>query len=63
MEDTGPKLPTVKVAARYGVTTRSIERWEEDPELRFPRPLRINQRKYWSLTALESWERQRAAAA
>jgi hypothetical protein len=63
VEDTGLKLPTVKVAQRYGVTTRSIERWEEDQELRFPRPLVINRRKYWALVDLETWERRRAAAA
>ena len=60
---TGAKLPTIKVAERYGVTTRSIDRWEENPGLHFPKPLVINRRRYWNLSDLETWERQRAVAA
>ena len=63
MEDTGSRLTTNKVAERYSVTTRSIERWEEDPKLCFPRPLVINKRKYWAVVDLVTWERRRAAAA
>jgi hypothetical protein len=58
LKQSGAKLPTVKVAERYGVTTRSIYRWKEDPELGFPKPLVINSRGYWNLTDLEAWERQ-----
>ena len=61
-ENASVKLPTTKVARRYGVTPRSIERWEADEQLGFPKALRINTRKYWSLGDLEIWERQRAAA-
>jgi hypothetical protein len=55
------RLPTGAVAARYGVTTRSIDRWWKDPDLNFPQPIIVNQRKYWSATDLEIWERQRIA--
>ena len=58
--ESSARLPTGNVAARYGVTTRSIDRWWKDPELAFPQPIYINDRKYWSLTDLEEWERERA---
>jgi predicted DNA-binding transcriptional regulator AlpA len=52
------KLPTKKVAERYSVTVRSIERWGADEKLGFPKPLKIHMRKYWSLAELEKWERR-----
>jgi hypothetical protein len=54
------KLPTVEVAARYSVTTRTVERWSEDAELGFPAPIWINRRKFWSLNALRFFDRERA---
>ena len=30
------RLPTGAVAARYGVTTRSVDRWWRNPDLNFP---------------------------
>jgi hypothetical protein len=62
INQSGTKLPTVKVAERYSVTTRSIERWKKNPELRFPKPIGINKRWYWELSDLETWERARAAS-
>jgi hypothetical protein len=58
---TGVKLPTVKVAQRFDVVPRSIERWAADAKLAFPKPLIIRKRKYWELSELETWERSRAA--
>jgi hypothetical protein len=58
----GIRLPTVKVAQRYGVVSRTIERWAENPRLNFPPSLVVNGRKYWTIEALEAWERDRAAA-
>jgi hypothetical protein len=55
---TDVKLPTGRVAARYGVASRTVERWQQDPKLEFPKPLVINTRKYWSVRDLESWERR-----
>jgi hypothetical protein len=60
--ETSARLPTGDVAARYSVTTRSIDRWRKDPELAFPQPIFIRDRKYWSLADLEKWERERTAA-
>ena len=58
--ETSARLPTGDVAARYSVTTRSIDRWRKDPDLAFPQPIYINDRKYWSLADLENWERERS---
>jgi hypothetical protein len=59
--ESSARLPTGDVAARYGVTPRSIDRWRKDPELAFPQPIYIRDRKYWSLGELERWERERIA--
>jgi hypothetical protein len=60
-DDEIERLPTVKVAARYGVSMRSIERWVSDPEIGFPPPtVFIRGRKYWNLDVLEQYDRQAA---
>jgi hypothetical protein len=59
LAEVDPRLPTMKVAQRYGVSQRTLERWEDDTELQFPKPVVIiHRRKYWSLRDLEVWERQ-----
>jgi hypothetical protein len=45
------KLPTRLVKARYNVTERTLDRWERDPRLNFPKPEIINRRKYRVLLA------------
>jgi hypothetical protein len=62
ISESGARLPTGDVAARYGVTPRSIDRWRKDPELAFPKPIYIRDRKYWSVKELVNWERQRTSA-
>jgi len=62
MTEVDVKLPTAKVARRYAVVPRSIERWTVDPESDFPKPIYIRGRKYWALSELEAWERKRATA-
>jgi hypothetical protein len=57
IERNDTKLPTRKVAQRYAVTPRSIERWEANEKLAFPKAIKINNRKYWSVRDLEQWER------
>jgi hypothetical protein len=52
-------LPDPRVAARYQVTPRTIDNWDRQPELNFPKAVRINNRKYRRVAELESWERQR----
>jgi predicted DNA-binding transcriptional regulator AlpA len=55
-------LPDPRIADRYQVTSRTIDRWDRQPELGFPRPIRINGRKYRYIHELETWERERIAA-
>ncbi len=57
-------LPEKQVAARYGVCTETLRRWDKDPRLDFPRPTRVRQRKYRSEPELDDFddERQRVPA-
>jgi len=52
---TGPQ-----VCARYSITAMSLWRWLRDTELGFPKPLRINDRRYWHESELVAWERSAA---
>ena len=54
-------LPGREVSNRYGVSDMTLWRWERDAELKFPKPTRINGRRYWLLVQLEAWERARAS--
>jgi|RhiMethySRZTD1v2_1073278.scaffolds.fasta_scaffold4843472_2 predicted DNA-binding transcriptional regulator AlpA len=56
-------LPDPQVCRRYGVTAMTLWRWDHDPSVNFPKPIRINRRKYRDEAELEAWERQRAALA
>jgi len=38
----------------------SLWRWLRDTELGFPKPLRINDRRYWHESELVAWERSAA---
>ena len=50
-----------RTAKRYDVVTRTIERWEADPKLNFPRSVIRNGRRYDDEAALNSWDVQCAA--
>lgn len=52
-------LPTSATARRYGVTDRSIARWQADPATGFPAPLIVNKRKFFAVTDLDAWERSK----
>ena len=58
---TSKLLPTRQVCERYGVSDRTIARWERDSDLRFPQPVTINKRKYYSESALTAFDRAQAA--
>jgi hypothetical protein len=60
-QPTGQKLPTRLVSQRYGVSDRTIARWERDVDLQFPQALIINGRKYYSADELTSWDRANAS--
>jgi hypothetical protein len=57
-------IPNVKVASRYGRHTATVRRWEEDPELNFPKAIRIRGKRYFDESELDAFdERQRDAPA
>ena len=50
-------LPDRLVAEqRYHVVVRTLERWDRTPGLGFPPPIRINGRRYRSVTELDAWD-------
>jgi predicted DNA-binding transcriptional regulator AlpA len=53
-------LPDPMVWRRYNVTSMTLWRWDQDPAMNFPKPIRINGRKYRDEDELEAWERARA---
>jgi predicted DNA-binding transcriptional regulator AlpA len=55
------RLPTRKVLERFGICTRTLDRWLAKPDLKFPRPIVVNGRRYFALGEIEAWERSRAA--
>jgi hypothetical protein len=61
LQNFGPYLSRKRVAERYEKSTRTIERWENNPSLGFPQPLDVNGRKLHSEPQLIRWERGRAA--
>ena len=48
-----------KIAKRFGVTPRSIDRWGHHPDLNFPKPCFINGRQYFSQFETDMWRDRR----
>jgi hypothetical protein len=60
-ENSGGLLrPARAVCSRYDIVTRTLTRWEDDPDLGFPMPVIIRNRRYWREDDLVLWERARA---
>jgi hypothetical protein len=55
-------LPAPLVARRYHCSDMTISRWVREPRMRFPAPHYFGRFRYWKLSDLVSWERQRAMA-
>lgn len=54
------RLPARMVWERFHVTDRTLDRWLADADLKFPRPMIINKRRYFFLDEIEKWERCQA---
>jgi predicted DNA-binding transcriptional regulator AlpA len=54
---TGPDLDR-----RYKRSSQTRWRWSKDPELGFPKPIRIKGRLLYRKSEIEEWERRLAAA-
>jgi len=50
-------LPIAEMLKRYGVSRLTISRWVAAGEL--PEPVRLNNLRYWRLSDLEEFERNR----
>ena len=48
--------PKRAVAREFGVCTRTIDRWHNDKELGFPKPVVINKRCYFNEDALDRFK-------
>jgi hypothetical protein len=46
-----------RVADRYDVSVRTLARWDEQPDLGFPPPIYIRDRRYRELAKLDEWDR------
>jgi predicted DNA-binding transcriptional regulator AlpA len=49
-------LPDPKVCERYDVTPMTLWRWDRDPDLNFPKPIRIRTRKYRDARELDAFD-------
>ena len=58
---TADLLPRRLVSKRYGDTVRTIVRWESIASMRFPEPIVIRNRRYYSAAALTDWDRANAS--
>jgi hypothetical protein len=53
-------LPASRVWRRYQICDRTLDRWLANENLKFPRPIVIQRRRYWRIAELVAWERARA---
>jgi predicted DNA-binding transcriptional regulator AlpA len=62
MKDKSKRLiPDSEVCRRYGVVPYTLYRWDRNPDFDFPKPVRINGRKYRVEDELDKFDAQRAA--
>ena len=54
-------LPARDVWERYGRTNMTLHRWLKDPKMNFPRPIYFGRFRYFAISAIEQWERERLA--
>jgi predicted DNA-binding transcriptional regulator AlpA len=53
-------LPARKVLIRYDIADRTLDSWlHKKSKSDFPRPVIINRRRYFKLSELQAWEKQR----
>jgi predicted DNA-binding transcriptional regulator AlpA len=53
----GRKLsPTRKVMERYSCSDRTVDRWVADPNLNFPKPIKIKRRRFWFEDELDDFD-------
>ncbi|MEY8840377.1 helix-turn-helix transcriptional regulator [Cribrihabitans sp. XS_ASV171] len=55
-------ISSSQVQARYNISRSSLYRWQENPEIRFPAPLKIGHRILWRETDLDAFDARIAEA-
>jgi len=63
MSESDTYLTAPQVLRRYSISDMSLHRWLKSPDLAFPRPIKINRRRYFREAELVAWERARAGKA
>jgi hypothetical protein len=56
-------IPNAKTARRLGVTTRTLFRWTDQPDLNFPKPCFVNNCRYFSAAEIDTWQASRKPGA
>jgi hypothetical protein len=56
-------LPAAKIRARYNRSDKTLSRWLTDPDLGFPKPIYIRNRRYFREAELLEWELAQAGKA
>ena len=46
------------LSSRFGKSPRTIDRWQAQPDLKFPAAVIINRRRYWYDDEISEWERE-----
>jgi predicted DNA-binding transcriptional regulator AlpA len=63
-QDDDSLLSANQTRARIGgVSTMCIWRWVRDERVKFPPPIKINNRNYWRLGDLRAWQAEHAQKA
>ncbi len=55
-------IPDPQLAKKLGKSLRTFARWDEKPEMGFPKPIPINGRKHRRVRDIEAWLNKRALA-
>jgi predicted DNA-binding transcriptional regulator AlpA len=51
-------VPDPEVCREFGISAMTLWRWDRDPELGFPPPVKIRKRKFRHRSAIEEFKRQ-----
>jgi hypothetical protein len=54
-------MPDAEVLRRYQIHASTLRNWDLNPRLNFPKPIRINNRKFRDESELDRFDRDRAA--
>lgn len=63
MTGLSPRFETSRqVRQRFGnISEITLWRWENNSSLGFPKPIKINNRKFYAADALDAWQRLKAS--